>query len=272
VKEFAEAFLLVFAQLAVGGLVALSIPPFRQLERGFYKSTAAVYLGAALIAIVGWTYLLLTRPSAGNPRSLEIAVWAAFGVSFATYLSSLWGEAVRLRARSYVASLVLGLVALATTAIRYRADTSVAWVVYPLEFVASALVLGSAATGMLLGHWYLIDLGLTLTPFRRMQRFFVASIHVQIGVAAASILFLWLAAGPTITPALEKLWSDHALLLGLRIILGPVAAYGLGWMIARTLDVPQTMAATGLFYIALLAVVVGEILGRTILFRTSLPL
>jgi hypothetical protein len=32
------------------------------------------------------------------------------------------------------------------------------------------------------------------------------------------------------------------------------------------------MAATGLFYIAVLSVVVGEILGRTILFRTSLPL
>jgi len=43
-------------------------------------------------------------------------------------------------------------------------------------------------------------------------------------------------------------------------------------MIRRTLDVPQTMAATGLFYIAVLAVLVGEMLGRFILFRTGLPL
>ena len=43
-------------------------------------------------------------------------------------------------------------------------------------------------------------------------------------------------------------------------------------MIGRTLAIPQTMAATGLFYIAILAVITGEMLGRLILFRTSLPL
>jgi hypothetical protein len=43
-------------------------------------------------------------------------------------------------------------------------------------------------------------------------------------------------------------------------------------MIGRTLRIPQTMAATGLFYIAILAVMVGELLGHLILFRTSLPL
>ena len=36
--------------------------------------------------------------------------------------------------------------------------------------------------------------------------------------------------------------------------------------------IPHTMAATGLFYIAILFVLVGEMLGRLLLFRTSLPL
>src|SRR5207245_2590396 len=52
----------------------------------------------------------------------------------------------------------------------------------------------------------------------------------------------------------------------------PLSAPGLGFMIHRTLQIPQTMAATGLFYIAILFVLVGELLGRLILFRTSLPL
>jgi hypothetical protein len=43
-------------------------------------------------------------------------------------------------------------------------------------------------------------------------------------------------------------------------------------MIHRTLLIPQTMAATGLFYIAILAVMVGEFMGRYILFRTGFPL
>ncbi len=37
-------------------------------------------------------------------------------------------------------------------------------------------------------------------------------------------------------------------------------------------EILQTMAATGLLYIALMSVVVGEMLGRFILFRTALPL
>jgi hypothetical protein len=45
----------------------------------------------------------------------------------------------------------------------------------------------------------------------------------------------------------------------------------LAYMIWRTLQIPHTMAATGLFYIALLGVFVGEILGRQILTLSSLP-
>jgi len=40
----------------------------------------------------------------------------------------------------------------------------------------------------------------------------------------------------------------------------------------QTLKIPQTMAATGLLYIAVMSVLVGEMLGRFILFRTAIPL
>ena len=43
----------------------------------------------------------------------------------------------------------------------------------------SALLLGAVTTGMLLGHWYLIDSGLTLGPFWSILRFFVTMLVVQ---------------------------------------------------------------------------------------------
>ena len=43
-------------------------------------------------------------------------------------------------------------------------------------------------------------------------------------------------------------------------------------LIRRTLEIPQTMAATGLFYIAALVIAVGQIAGHWLLFRTGLPL
>lgn len=269
-RDFAQAFLLVFAQLAVGGFFTLSIPPFDHLERGFFKSSAAVYLAAALIALVGWTTLELRAGT--TARLPQIGLWGAFAAAAGVYLYSLWGDPYRLRARAYVATLALGISALTATAWTYHAPApSVTAIVYPLSFLLSALVLGGASSGMLLGHWYLIDTGLTLTPFRRMHRFFVRAMHAQIVLLAVSVVLLWLFS-PAAAEALARLWTSHRFLLALRLILGPIAAYALAAMIRRTLDIPQTMAATGLFYIALLSVIVGEILGRTILFRTSLPL
>src|SRR5258705_331062 len=72
--------------------------------------------------------------------------------------------------------------------------------------------------------------------------------------------------------AVRLLWEHHATLFAARLLLGPFAALGIGYMIHRTLAIPHTMAATGLFYIAILFVLVGEMLGRLLLFRTSLPL
>ncbi|HEX2933396.1 MAG TPA: hypothetical protein VHV54_26950, partial [Candidatus Binatia bacterium] len=71
---------------------------------------------------------------------------------------------------------------------------------------------------------------------------------------------------------IERLWQLHPTLLITRIIVGQAAPLILAWLIWRTLLIPHTMAATGLFYIALLGVFVGEILGRQILALTSLPL
>jgi hypothetical protein len=87
------------------------------------------------------------------------------------------------------------------------------------------------------------------------------------------VVGLFLAVGNESTRAeLSRLWNDYRALLGMRLVLGPLASLLLAYMIWRTLQIPQTMAATGLFYIATLAAVVGEFLGRFILFRTALPL
>jgi hypothetical protein len=273
VTRFSECFLLVFAQLAVGGVAGLSVPPFALLERGFFKSSAGVYLGFAVLYLAGAIGLAVRTAIAGPGQIVRLALWAAFTVALALYTASLWGDAVVSRARTYTASLGLGLAALAASATAYRMGPLLApgTMLYPLAFVASALVLGAVATGMLLGHWYLIDVGLSIAPLRRLQRYFVGVLVAQLVVGAIVISVLGVSAGPG-AAAVGLLWREHAALLALRIVLGPLAALGIAYLIHRTLAIPQTMAATGLFYVAILAVMIGEILGRLILFRTSLPL
>jgi hypothetical protein len=173
-----------------------------------------------------------------------------------------------------VFSLLSGIVALSISASTYRRASfaSVETVLYPLSFLTSAAMLGAVATGLSLGHWYLIELGLSLDPFKRIFKFYAGTLIVHLSVLIfAAGLFLLVGSEPTLS-GLSHLWVDHRALLGLRLVLGPLASLLLAYMIWRTLQVPQTMAATGLFYIAILAAVVGEFLGRFILFRTALPL
>ena len=93
----------------------------------------------------------------------------------------------------------------------------------------------------------------------------------HVGVLVLTVLVL-AASGGAGADAVTLLREHHAPLFAARLLLGPIAALGIGWLIHRTLAIPHTMAATGLFYIAILFVLVGEMLGRLLLFRTSLPL
>src|ERR1700687_1449459 len=258
----ARCFLLVFAQLYVGGLLALSIPPFHEIERGFYKSTTAVYFGAGFLAFAGRLALIL-RPQPGaapDAQVVELCLWALSLIGGAVYLRSLWGEHYRLRARAYVTAWMGGLAALVVGAQSFRLgpSLSVETILYPLNFIVSALVLGSVSAGMLLGHWYLIDRGLSIDPFRRMFRFFAVMLVVQASLLVVNSSLLGLLGAAASATELARLFHEHRLLLATRVLLCPIAAGGLAWMIRKTLQIPQTMAATGLFSLATSAVLVGE--------------
>jgi hypothetical protein len=274
---FARCFLLVFAQLYVGGLLALSVPPFHAIARGFYKSTAAVYLAFGVFAFGGRLSLWLEHRSGQNSvahEALELLLWVISLAAAAAYFQSLWGNAFRWRARVYATAWLAGLAALALGAQMFRLAPilSVETVFYPLQLIIGAFLLGAVTTGMLLGHWYLIDRELSIEPFRQLFAFFVALLGVQAVFSVVFTLAIVVAGTEASIGSLTRLIEAHRALLCIRVLLSPVAAAGLAWMIWRTLQIPQTMAATGLYYIAILAVLVGEMLGRFILFRTSLPL
>jgi hypothetical protein len=273
--RFAHCFLLVFGQLAAGGFFALSQLPFHDIERGFYKSSAAVFLASAVLISAGQLTLLWKYPDDASPARLgEIVAWTVFALTAGTYLASLWGDPYRRRALAYTATLASGLVAMVVSATRFSPapPLSIETVVYPTSFVVSALLLGATATGMLLGHWYLIDVGMPLAPFFSIWRLYRTSLLLQLATLALSLVLLSLAGTMPTADALAELWSGQRQLLWTRLGLGPLPALAIAWMIWRTLRIPQTMAATGLFYVAVLTTVVGEFLGRFLLYRTSLPL
>ncbi|MBI2989265.1 MAG: hypothetical protein HYY45_21085 [Deltaproteobacteria bacterium] len=272
---FPASFLLLFYQVALGGLFAIAAAPFHELERGFYKSTAGVLFVAGVLGFLGNAdiYLQSLPNGARFGAAVEILFYFVFLCFFALYLYSLWGERALFRARTFSLSLFTGLTGLALSSHAfYQAPLwSLEALLYPLSFFLSALLLGGVTVGMLIGHWYLIDTGQSIDPFIRIYRFFLLSLLMQILSFLIFPLLLYVLGNPKTILRLQQLWEEHHVLLWARLLIGQIAPLIISAMIWRTLKIPHTMAATGLFYIALLGVFVGEILGRQILALTSLP-
>jgi hypothetical protein len=278
VTKFAVCFLLVFGELAVGGMFALAIPPFFKIERGFYKSTAAVYLASALMTTVGLGMLAWRATGNVTPSSTSLwiacGIWAVFCVLFALYVAMLWTDNGALRARAFSLGLLAGLIAVTALVVLLKPASfgAIAAVAYIITAITSAMVLGLVSGAMMFGHWYLIDLGMDVEYLRSFIRAIGIALVADIIAMGFGLAILALFGGPEATSAIADLFGNHLLLFAMRMVLGPVASLVLTWMCWQTLKIPQTMAATGLLYIALMSVVVGEMLGRFILFRTALPL
>jgi hypothetical protein len=272
-RHFPSTFLLLFEQVAIGGLFALAAAPFHELARGFFKSTGGVLFVFGLLGFAGKFELHRKASAIGTAEAVELLLYGLFLVFFALYLFSLWKENAPFRARVFALSLLSGTAALATGGALYTTAPllSVETVLYPMSLFVSALLLGGVSVGMLIGHWYLIDTGQSLEPFLRLFRFFVFWLLVEavfVWILFAAIYFL---GSPSSVAGLERLWSQHRTLLFARVLISHAGPLVIAYMIRHTLKIPQTMAATGLFYVALLGVFVGEILGRQILALTAVP-
>jgi hypothetical protein len=278
VTKFAVCFLLVFGELALGGMFALAIPPFFKIERGFYKSTASVYLASALMTTVGLAMLAWRATVSSSPAPTNLwtvcAIWAVFCVLLALYLVTLWTDNGALRSRAFSLGLLAGLIAVSALVMLLKPAMfgAIADVAYVITAVTSAMVLGLVSGAMMFGHWYLIDLGMDVEYLRSFIRVIAIALIADIVAMGLALALLALFGGPEATASIADLFENHLALFAMRVVLGPVASLVLTWMCWQTLKIPQTMAATGLLYIALMSVVVGEMLGRFILFRTALPL
>ncbi|MGH7930970.1 MAG: hypothetical protein ACREQV_24625 [Candidatus Binatia bacterium] len=259
----------------MGGLFALAATPFHELDRTFYKSTGGVLLVVALIGLWGESqfYWQSAKMESGIATAGEFSFHTVFVLCLAAYLASLWTERQYFRARSFSCAILTGLAGLILSGINSFPGPAMSWeiLLYPISVFLSALLLGSVTVGMLIGHWYLIDTGQSIEPFVRIYKFFVIALVLQSGFLLLSFCLIYFAGAPSSMTALETLLARQSTLLISRVIIGQAAPLFLSWMIWRTLQIPHTMAATGLFYIALLGVFVGEILGRQILTLSSLP-
>jgi hypothetical protein len=144
-----------------------------------------------------------------------------------------------------------------------------------LSFAAGALAVGAVVLAMTLGHWYLVTPRLPREPLEEMTMLLLAAIALQIVLLVINVAF-----EPRQAPDADAFLGSSSLganpAFWLRIAIGLLFPAALAWMAHESSKgYPKNemamMSATGLLYIAVGAVLVGEVLARGLLFLTGVP-
>jgi hypothetical protein len=124
--------------------------------------------------------------------------------------------------------------------------------------LASVALLGSVNLAMLLGHWYLVVRGMPIDPLKRLTLATLVAAISKVLLLAVVIVVAW-------PPVLKDIFFWMRALWG---YLGPLVLFGFVW---GTVKIRSTMAATGILYVDVMAVVIGEVLGGWLSALAHLP-
>ena len=211
-----------------------------------------------LILIIGGVMALcasLAHAMAGC-RDLALADGAAVALTLLVYFVLRYPKRFIFRA----SAVLLGVAYIVASVLAYDAAVRPAHYGWSIAgALASVGLLGSVNLAMLLGHWYLVVRGMSIDPLKRLTiATLVAAIAKVLLVAVVLIvvwpppiakdIFFWMRAG----------WG----------LLGPLALYPMVW---GTVRIRSTMAATGILYVDVVAVVIGEVLGGWLSALAHLP-
>ena len=144
-----------------------------------------------------------------------------------------------------------------------------------LSIAAGTLAVGFVVLAMTLGHWYLVTPRLPREPLEELTLLLVAAVILQTLLLVVNVII-----PARETPAATAILGSKTLganpAFWLRIAIGlafPAALGYMSYLSSRGYPANENamMSATGLLYIAVGAVLVGEVLARGLMFLTGVP-
>jgi hypothetical protein len=242
---------LFLIDLAAGLVLFLPLAGRRNAGVKFYR----------LVFVIGATLALLAAAAHVIAHRRDLALADASIVALTALVFAVLRYPKRFIFRASVA--LLGAAYVVASVIAYDAaikPANLAWSI--AGALSSVALLGSVTLAMTLGHWYLVVRGMAIDPLKRLS---AATLYatiakllvVVIAIAAGGIfreiairqgIFFWMRAG----------WG----------LIGPLLLFPMVW---GTVKIRSTMAATGILYVDVVAVVIGEVLGAWLSTLAHLP-
>lgn len=219
-------------RLAAGLAMALMVLADRDVHPRFYRIHWLIVLGLSGAAgVFAWE------------RAPE-QFWLPFGLALAAGVAGFWCWAVEELKFARWPVLIGGLSALVASLMTQARR------LHPADDVTAAAVLGLATTAMLMGHWYLIAPTMSLAPLLRLMRWLFIALAVR---ALVSGLELSLTATAGAVDKTASLW------LVLRWLAGLIGPAVLAWMAWQSARIRSTQSATGILYVVVVFVFIGEL-------------
>jgi len=260
-----------FTYAAAGILAALLVAPFKDLGRFFFALNAGIAFGGLTLSAP------LRGPAVPGDRS---------GGTMLDVLGQVSGLASLLVVAAYLVALYLprrrerrGLLAagaccaLMTTALDgWRAAAGAPAWAFAASALSAATLLGFVIVAMNVGHWYLVRTRLAAGHLVR----FATALAIAVGVRALVLTVGLAAQGAHSTLGLAGYLQELTVARGFffwqRIVFGILGPAAFSWMIYQTARIRSTQSATGILYIAIIFVVIGEFLARYLTVAGAGPL
>jgi hypothetical protein len=243
-------------RLATGLSAALLILSPSQINPRFYRTHFLAILG---LVCAGAIFLF----SHANPWLTSVLIISLVSAFLGSLVWSLQGApGGRVMIAITTASLVGSLVASNIHSVNGYVDNQ-GGARFLINDLASAWLLGTATTAMLMGHSYLIAPAMSLTPLMRLLAALASAVLLQAGLAGWG-LWSWTREASSV-----NLNSVILYWLPLRWAMSFLGPLVFGWMAWQSARIRSTQSATGILYVVVVFCYLGELTGQLLLTETG---
>jgi hypothetical protein len=263
-------FFFLFSQLGVGMLLTLLFISPRRIGNGFFKFaslTAGILMGVTL----AFDFIF--------PSPFRVGYGPQILLLISIILTILYNRVVNLDKFSAALGLLIcatatGLISIVWDSLSFTRLQQVLGVehwILAVNHLAATLLLGSVLLTMVFGHWYLVIPKLSIDHLMKLTKVLMGAILLRMVTVIVTFAVVGMEPSLSLGSVLPKLMLSEGFFFWPRLLFGIFAPIVLAVMIHSTVKIRHTQSATGLLYVAVVALLFGEFFSKFLLFAVRLP-
>ncbi len=262
----------MFSQLGVGMMLALLFLDARRIGSGFFKFaslTAGILMGVPL----AFDFFF--------PSPFRTGYGAVVLLLVSIILTILYNRVMNLDKFDaglglLIAAVATGLGSIVWDSLAFNQLLNIAGIQHWLlvfNNLAAAAILGTVLLAMVFGHWYLVIPKLSIDHLMKLTKVLMGTVLLRMISVVVTLGLIKLEPSLSLKTVLSVLMVSlfPGLFFWTRLICGIIAPIILAVMIHSTVQIKHTQAATGLLYVAVIVLLLGEFMSKFLVFDVQLP-